>query len=855
MNDREIVNKIRILLEGGNIPKDVAKGLDGAATSAKHAQTEFKKTSESTKELGKLVRDYLGAAAVGEFLKSSVELFAKIERAFNATRIQMKNLGLDATTDLPKVRKELEAIALSGGSLLSETLPAFQKFIGITKSTSTALGAVTLAANIAEDGTHSFGEAQAAVAAIVQGKAKIAAQQLGIELVTLNGHHKTGAEILDEVIKKYGGLADGLHDTENAMQASNAQWEQLKELVGKELAPAFRVLPEILFHIVGGVKDLGAYWGFVVNMILTGARNAGDVLGAAFDFKKLISSPGEYLAAVKSAYMRVAEESKQNGEVLLEQIKENHTRETAAEVDHAGDLKNLRKQAARATAEEDNKVAAEAARKRAEIEEKALEESLQAQIQGAAEGSAERLALEMRLLDAQEAFAIANAQREGASVEKVRDSFRAQRVAKDAEYLRKQAEADEAAQVRLATAQRDATVDGTNARLEAELALMDAAFQKELDRFKGSEAAKTQLEEAFQLERQKLIDQYDMSEVEKELARHTELLDAKRTLDEAIFALEEQDAGDQGLALSAIKLAHLELLHSDELASLKAAEQAEIDASDKTDAAIAAIHEKYNKLKLASDVRYTQAKKKLSLDDVHTQVEAGLEISQAAVGFAAATFGQTKAIKKAEAYVNLAAGIVNIWSKWGDIPWVAGILTALLSATAFAQIQAIDSASIGGGSSAGGGTGGGMPTVPERPQQAAAPASENANTSSNASGAAAGITQKTTGRGFDDPGNDQLAAMGGRRWASDFVRMTGDGFAAGIKEAYSKPDQSPIAQIAKAIEGLGRASNGPVTVAAEGGGGLTIIVKGNVYGGDEGMRQLSRELSRASRLDSNRLVK
>jgi hypothetical protein len=51
----------------------------------------------------------------------------------------------------------------------------------------------------------------------------------------------------------------------------------------------------------------------------------------------------------------------------------------------------------------------------------------------------------------------------------------------------------------------------------------------------------------------------------------------------------------------------------------------------------------------------------------------------------------------------------------------------------------------------------------------------------------------TQGKGFDDPRNDRLAEMGGRRWARDLVDRIGFGFGGGLREFM--PQLSPTSNV------------------------------------------------------------
>lgn len=109
-----------------------------------------------------------------------------------------------------------------------------------------------------------------------------------------------------------------------------------------------------------------------------------------------------------------------------------------------------------------------------------------------------------------------------------------------------------------------------------------------------------------------------------------------------------------------------------------------------------------------------------------TKLKAARAIAGQSLELAKGVFGDSKEMAIAGALINMFDGITAVWAEWGEMPVVAAVLTALVSATVGAEIQNIKS------------------TEPS-----------------------------TKGAGFDDPQNDLAAEIGGARWAKDFTKKFG----------------------------------------------------------------------------------
>ena len=239
---------------------DAKRRLDDVATSTQKASKEFKAAEVSASSFGQALVGALAAGAVTAFVKSSVVEFAKFDRALTITTMRLRQMGLDAEQVTPKIREMLQEIQDSGGPVITDTLPAFNRFIGITKDVEAALAATSLAADIAEAKQIDLGQAAQSVAAILQGRYKQAATQLDIELVKLNGDAKTAAEIMEEVQRQYAGTAKATDDTQDSVDKLSNTWADFKLKIGEMFAP--------LLGAVNGILNLGKAIDTVRNSIL-----------------------------------------------------------------------------------------------------------------------------------------------------------------------------------------------------------------------------------------------------------------------------------------------------------------------------------------------------------------------------------------------------------------------------------------------------------------------------------------------------------------------------------------------------------------------------------------------------------
>lgn len=124
-----------------------------------------------------------------------------------------------------------------------------------------------------------------------------------------------------------------------------------------------------------------------------------------------------------------------------------------------------------------------------------------------------------------------------------------------------------------------------------------------------------------------------------------------------------------------------------------------------------------------------------AVEEAHAELqrEQAKELQNTMFAVLGAIFGESKALAVAQAVMNTAESITKTFAQLG---WPAGIAgAAIAAALGFVQVQKI------------------MSTQP-----------------------AGGGSGSTSGKGFDDPYNDQMAILGGRGWARDFVHLVTGSF-------------------------------------------------------------------------------
>lgn len=397
----------------------------------------------SLKALGGTLTQAFGAAALGALIKTSIVQFAQLERSFNALKIQMEGLGINSATNLPKVKAFLEQLHNAGDGLMSETVPAFQKFLGLTKDVNAALSMVKLASNMGESGLVDFSGAVTTLTSVLSGRPARSLKELGINIQEAADGSVNAAEAMRKLFQVYNdGLSD-IADTQDALDRQGAAWESFKVqmgALGSWLGRSMKAAWEPVF----------SYWKV--------AEKELDDLSQAAEIKRIARHKAELTEGRRKA----------------EEI------------------------AGQAAKEEAEKQAAELAKKRSEIERTASQQLLGERIAAEEEGSQRRLDLELKLLEKKRAESIRAAREVGASTAQIEATFNLARkrlVEEHAEalrqadaeaelehqgYLQRRAEAEQAAFEESARLARE-QFDLDQALLEQRIAMLEPHYEEALD--------------------------------------------------------------------------------------------------------------------------------------------------------------------------------------------------------------------------------------------------------------------------------------------------------------------------------------------------------------------------------------
>lgn len=264
---------------------------------------------ETTSKLGGLLTRWLGAAAIGALIKSSVTEFAKLDRSFTALRIQLDGLGQDAATNLPKIRAFLEEISASGGGLVAETLPAFRTFLGLTKQVNTAMSLTQLASNMAESGMGDLASATSVLSGILSGQASRGLKDWGVNV-------REAADGTVQADKAMGLMYDAfpkrnseIVDAQNQIDILSDRWERFKLTIGEATAATAN------FYI-DGLSTVGKFFRDLPEEIAIGGlmtkgflKSLGPALAETFNFKRIIfGGPGGISAAFAKGFEEVQPE-------------------------------------------------------------------------------------------------------------------------------------------------------------------------------------------------------------------------------------------------------------------------------------------------------------------------------------------------------------------------------------------------------------------------------------------------------------------------------------------------------------------------------------------------------------------
>ncbi len=474
MAGREITFKtiIETILKGRG-HKDAKAGLQDVEKHGKKAKASLDKMGSSAENLGKKLTQYLGAAVIGRFIQSSILKVADLERRFVAIGVQLTTMGKNAQRELPKVRGHLEALESGGRGLQTETIPAFQKFLGITRDIAAALYLVELASGATQAGMGDLRANTERLANLIQGEAAEAAKSLGLKLRDANNEIKSQEALLLELSEVFHGFGAGLTDMQGQVDEMEASFARTSYEVGEAFAPALTAANWVLQKTMQTIRAFGPLVVAALQAPLVGLLPIFDSLKAGL----AALWEGDWAGAADRAADALEQSYKRELAALEGHIEEM---DKAYAAGRAGELLDIQKgkdkvlemAAARTKAAAEAELAREkvalqkAADQRQAFEAQSDLQLLKLQVDQAEEGSEERLQAEMAYLDAQHAAAVAAAGKLGADVQKVDELYRQTSMAMIAEWMRERDETEEEAALKRAETSRQIEADARASMLE-----------------------------------------------------------------------------------------------------------------------------------------------------------------------------------------------------------------------------------------------------------------------------------------------------------------------------------------------------------------------------------------------------
>lgn len=637
-------NELNIKLEIQSVLRD--KGLIDAKARVEALEKEvgsltkeLDKSAGSTRSMVAEFAKFAAGAAVIAFARGAATAFADLERQWSATAFVMRNMGLDADKILPKVRAELEQIAMSGGPLEKETLPAFNKFIGITRNTGAALEATRLAANVSEAGFVDMAGATEAVTALLQGKAKSAAEVFHLSLFKLNGEQKTHVELLNEAIKAYDGLSASMNDSKDSLDRSAAAWDSVSRRLGqifvKVVEPATRLFSFIFNQLV--------YFSEREAEVI---KVTGERLAHLFDVKSLASNAGAWWAEFDNITAR----SLQRWADTQVRLSKDAARLVVDE---------HKKLAVDLIAEDDARIAAQAA-----LRKQAALADLKAEKEAADAALAEKERIQSKLKQEEEQALKDDQERAKARMDLAQATVKAQ---------------------------IDAARDGSEEKMRLELQYLDMQEREAKAKYANIKGAEVKIEEQFQIARMALVKRYNEQAFLEELQRYKDLKDAESEYQRAVLEGRVQDAANaynrdiKGEFDAKRDQRKLEFDNRER--DLANAVIKETSIQGKSDADRAAAWKKYDTLRKANQQSYNNDVKNLNREEMKANEEKYINLTTMALNALGQIFGDNKGLAVASALVNTYEAATKALAEGG--PYLGPILAALMIAAGMAQVQKI----------------------------------------------------------------------------------------------------------------------------------------------------------------------
>ena len=229
----------------------------------KQAKKEFGSLEASAGQLGKKLAAAFSVAAVGDFLKSSVEAFKQEQVVIAQLSNSLANMGLSFNDVQPALQRTVDSFT-NLGFHNEETMLSFNKLAVGLQNPKKALDLMSTAADLARYNQISLADAADLMVKASQGSAK-GFKNLGISLdkslTPIEAFNKLMAEAKDRI----NGTADAYGNTlAGSMDRASAKLDDAKQKLGEKLAPAVIALSNAMTkYLVPAIEWIGKNIGIL----------------------------------------------------------------------------------------------------------------------------------------------------------------------------------------------------------------------------------------------------------------------------------------------------------------------------------------------------------------------------------------------------------------------------------------------------------------------------------------------------------------------------------------------------------------------------------------------------------------
>ena len=229
----------------------------------KQAKKEFGSLEASAGQLGKKLAAAFSVAAVGDFLKSSVDAFKQEQVVIAQLSNSLANMGLSFNDVQPALQRTVDSFT-NLGFHNEETMLSFNKLAVGLQNPKKALDLMSTAADLARYNQISLADASDLMVKASQGSAK-GFKNLGISLdkslTPIEAFNKLMAEAKDRI----NGTADAYGNTlAGSMDRASAKLDDAKQKLGEKLAPAVIALSNAMTkYLIPAIEWIGKNIGIL----------------------------------------------------------------------------------------------------------------------------------------------------------------------------------------------------------------------------------------------------------------------------------------------------------------------------------------------------------------------------------------------------------------------------------------------------------------------------------------------------------------------------------------------------------------------------------------------------------------